>query len=325
MLSLPRLNTLREVARRESISAAAAALDYTQSAVSQQVAALEREAKTALLERHGRGVRLTAAGQTLVAHADGIIARVQAAEDALGAIAGLRGGHLRLATFPSAGAALIPQAIARFGAEHPLVGLSLVEGEPEELVPRLRAGELDLAVLFEFGERQNFAAAQRSELFDDPLDVALPCGHPLAARDAVELRLLCDEAWVQTRRLSPCAQQVVRSCHAAGFEPRVAFESDDYATVQGLVAAGTGVALIPRLALASGVHPGVAVRPLSPDPVARRVFALTPEASRLIPAAPAMVAVLEALSASGRPAGVPDAPSRVSAAGLRPAAETVSG
>jgi len=310
MLSVPRLNTLREVARRESISAAAQALDYTQSAVSQQIAALEREAKTPLLERHGRGVRLTAAGQTLVAHADGIIARLQAAEDALGAIAGLRGGRLRLATFSSAGAALIPRAIARFSAEHPLVELSLVEGEPEDLVPRLRAGELDLAVLFEFGESQSLGELQRTDLFDDPLFLALPAEHPLAARTAVPLAALSDDAWVQTSLGSPCAQQVVRSCHAAGFEPRVAFESDDYETVQGLVAAGMGVALIPRLALASGVQRDVAIRAVAPEPLTRRVFALAPAGSRLIPAAPAMVAVLEALSASGRPADLPDAPSR---------------
>src|SRR5947199_302235 len=150
MLSASRLRVLREVAYRGSISAAAEALSYTQSAVSQQIATLEGEARMPLLERHPRGVSLTAAGQTLVGHAEGILARLDAAEGALAAIAGMRGGRLRMASFPSAGATLMPLAVATFRAAHPDVELSLAEGEPEEIAPRLRAGELDLALLFEF-------------------------------------------------------------------------------------------------------------------------------------------------------------------------------
>src|SRR5271166_76473 len=125
MLSVPRLRVLCEVAHRGSISAAAEALSYTQSAVSQQIAALEAETGLALLERHPRGVSLTAAGQTLVGHAEGILARLAVAEEALEAIAGLRGGHLRMASFPTAGATLMPLAIADFRASHPHVELSL--------------------------------------------------------------------------------------------------------------------------------------------------------------------------------------------------------
>src|SRR5271165_7339627 len=150
MLSVPRLRVLREVAYRGSISAAAEALSYSQSAVSQQIATLESETGMALLERHPRGVSLTAAGQALVGHAEGILAGLEAAESALGAIAGLRGGRLRMASFPTAGATLMPHAIATFRAAYPDVELTLAEGEPEEIAARMRAGELDLALLFEF-------------------------------------------------------------------------------------------------------------------------------------------------------------------------------
>jgi DNA-binding transcriptional LysR family regulator len=295
MLSVARLKILREVAHRGSFSAAADALSYTQSAISQQIAALEGEAGMALLERHPRGVTLTAAGQTLVGHAEGILARVDAAESSLAAIAGLRGGRLRVASFPSAGATLMPLAIASFRTSYPDVRLTLVEGEPEAIAPRLRAGELDLALLFEFaGEPLALEDGQitRAELLHDPLRLALPDAHPLAAKPRLRLEDLAREAWVQTSSASPCARHVVRICHAAGFEPNVAFESDDYQTVQGLVAAGVGVAFIPELAL-STVREGIAIRSLSPTPPVRRVLAALPEGARLVPAAPAMLAILE--------------------------------
>ena len=139
----------------------------------------------------------------------------------------------------------MPRAIAGFRSSHPGVEVSLAEGEPEEIAPRLRAGEFDLALLFEFegvGERLT-TGLRRFELFDDPLHLALPADHPLAPREkAPRLEDLREESWVQTSAASPCARHVVRSCIAAGFEPRVSFESDDYQTVQGLVAAGVGVA-----------------------------------------------------------------------------------
>src|ERR1700724_4223611 len=150
MLNVARLRVLKEVAYRGSLSGAAEALSYSQSAVSQQIAALEAQTGMALLERHPRGVSLTAAGQTLVQHAEGILARLDAAEAALSAISGLRGGRLRMASFPTAGATLMPVAIATFRSSYPEVELTLAEGEPEEIVPRLRAGELDLALLFDF-------------------------------------------------------------------------------------------------------------------------------------------------------------------------------
>src|SRR5919108_4564114 len=148
MLDVRRMRVLREVARRGSFSAAADALAYTQSAVSQQIAALEREAGTRLVERGARGVRLTDAGRALVEHADGILARLTAAEEELEAIAGLRGGRVRLASFPTAGATLVPLAIAEFSQRHPGVELSLVEAEPEDAIPQLKSGQLDVALTF---------------------------------------------------------------------------------------------------------------------------------------------------------------------------------
>jgi DNA-binding transcriptional LysR family regulator len=306
MLNVARLRVLKEVAYRGSFSAAAEALSYTQSAVSQQIATLEAETGMALLERHPRGVTLTAAGQTLVGHAEGILARLDAAEGALAAIAGLRGGRLRMASFPTAGATLMPLAIATFRASYPDVELTLAEGEPEQIVPRLRAGELDLALLFEFAGETALSEDMTSvRLLEDPMYLALPREHPLAQQPELMLEDLREEAWVQTSRESPCARQVVRSCHAAGFEPHVTFESDDYQTVQGLVAAGVGVALIPELAL-SVVREDIAIRALSPAPPVREVIAAVPAGARLVPAAPAMLGVLEQaagrLKHPGRPA-----------------------
>jgi DNA-binding transcriptional LysR family regulator len=302
MLNVNRLHILKEVAHRGSFSAAAQALSYTQSAVSQQIAALEAETEMTLLERHPRGVSLTAAGQTLVGHAESVLSDLDAAEAALAAIAGLRGGRLRMASFPTAGATLMPLAITTFRTRHPDVELTLAEGEPEQIVPRLKAGELDLALLFEFddpgaGAREDSEVStarqlRRVQLLEDPLYLALPCEHRLAKRRRLRLEDLRGEAWVQTSQASPCARHVVRLSHAAGFEPNVSFRSDDYQTVQGLVAAGVGVALIPELAL-SVVREDIAVRALSPRPPARRVIAATAAGARLLPAAPAMLSVLE--------------------------------
>src|SRR5512134_897079 len=149
MLDVRRMKVLREVAARGSFSAAAEALSFTQSAVSQHVAALERETGTQLVERGPRGVRVTEAGRVLIGHADAILARIESAEEELAALAGLRGGRLRLISFQSGGATLAPRAVAAFRERHPQVELSMQEAEPEEAAPRLRAGEADLALVYD--------------------------------------------------------------------------------------------------------------------------------------------------------------------------------
>jgi DNA-binding transcriptional LysR family regulator len=298
MLNTNRLNVFREVVDHGSFSEAADALSYSQSAVSQAIATLEGEAGVALIERRRGGVRPTAAGAALAGHVGGILARIETAETEIAAIAAGRGGRLRVASFPTAGATLMPRAVAAFRASHPGVELSLAEGEPEEIAPRLRAGEFDLVLLFEFegvGERLG-AGMRRYELLEDPLHLALRHDHPLARRKRLRLEDLSGESLVQTSAASPCARQVIRSCHAAGFEPEVSFESDDYQTVQGLVAAGVGVALIPQLAL-STVRPDIQVRPLHPRSPVRGVFAAT---SRAAAATPALATMLDVLRDSAR-------------------------
>jgi DNA-binding transcriptional LysR family regulator len=293
MLSPSRLRVLREVAYRGSFSAAAEALSYTQSAVSQQIAALEAQAGMPLLDRHARGVSLTAAGHMLVRHAEGILAGLDAAEAALTSIQGLAAGRLRMASFPTAGATLMPLAIATFRARYPGVELTLAEGEPEQIAPRLRTGELDFALLYDFaGESALADEVEQTPLLADPMYLALPREHSLARKRSLRLADLRGEAWIQTSSSSPCARHVVRCCHAAGFEPNVAFESDDYQTVQGLVAAGVGVALIPELAL-SVVREDIVIRAPAPRPPLRRVLAAVPQGARLVPAAPVMLGVLE--------------------------------
>jgi DNA-binding transcriptional LysR family regulator len=303
MLNLARLRVLSEVVGRGSFSAAANALDYTQSAVSQAIARLEAETGATLVVRDRRRVRPTAAGAALLEHAELIFAQVQAAEDDVAAVLGIRGGRLRVASFPSAGAALMPQAVASFRRRHPKVQLSLAEGEPEEIVPRLRAGEFDLALLFEFpGVKDQTEAASGgagqlavTPLLEDPMHVALPAEHELASKPELTLWDLRGEAWVQTASSSPCARHVVRSCLASGFEPHVTFESDDYETVQGLVAAGVGVALIPRLAL-TRLHPGIVVRALEPASPMRGVVAATPAGPGVAPSASVMLEILTGIA-----------------------------
>jgi DNA-binding transcriptional LysR family regulator len=293
MLNLGRLKVLTEVVSKGSFSAAAESLSYTQSAVSQAIARLEAETGATLVVRDRRGVRPTAAGATLVEHAERIFAGVEAAEADLAAVLGARSGPLRVASFPSAGATLMPLAVAAFRAEHPGVSLTLAEGEPEEIAPRLRAGEFDLALLFEFpGVRERPGAGLRStKLLEDPMDVALPADHPLAGKRALKLADLRDQDWVQTSASSPCARHVVRSCLAAGFEPNVTFESDDYETVQGLVGGGGGGGGGARLAL-TRVHPGIVVRSLAPRSPARQVTAATMGGRGVAPAAQAMIGIL---------------------------------
>jgi DNA-binding transcriptional LysR family regulator len=297
MLNPQRLRVLREVADRGSFSAAAEALSYSQSAVSQSIAALEAELGISLLDRGRRGARPTSAGAALAAHADGILARLDAAEAEVAAIAGVRGGRLVMASFPTAGATIVPLAVAIFREAHPDVALSLAEGEPEEMAPRLRGGEFDLALLFEFeGVSEDLGAGlRRIELLEDPMYLALPNDHRLADAPRIHLHDLSAESWVQASADSPCARHVVRSCHAAGFEPTVSFESDDYQTVQGLVAAGVGVALIPQLALSS-VRDDITIRALHPRAPVRTVLAATGRRGPASPAADRMLEVLAEVS-----------------------------
>lgn len=276
MLDVKRLRILREVVNHGSFSAAADALYLSQSAVSQQIATLEREVGMTLLERTREGTKPTDAGRMLVAHADAAICRLEEAERELQAIAGLEGGEVRIASFPSASATVLTSAVSEFVVRYPKVRLTVADAEPEESLPKLRGGEIDLAVTFDYP-----ATAEPDErdiehtlLLTESMHVALPKTHDLAGRARVRMSDLADEAWLSGSAPSSCAMVVRRACIDAGFEPRIAFESDDYHVLQGFIAAGLGVTLLPDLALHS-LRSDVVVRPTEPDAPMRRVWAAT--------------------------------------------------
>ena len=237
MLDVRRLRVLRKVARRGSLAGAADVLSYTPSAVSQQIAALEREAETRLLERRARGVVLTEAGQMLVEHAELILGRLEAAEAALAGLAELRLGHLRIASFATAGASVLPRAIDAFRARHPGVEITVGQANPMESVDRLRNGRLDLALTVDLDERPA-EGVEVTHLFNDPVQLALHRDHPLAAKPDLRLDELADEKWIDVPRATSGGQVLVRACAKAGFTPLVVFESDDYTAIQQLVGAG---------------------------------------------------------------------------------------
>ena len=296
MLDVRRMRVLREVAVKGSFSAAAESLSFTQSAVSQQIAALEREAGTTLVQRSARGVRLTEAGEAVVRHAEAIMARLAEAEAELEAIAGLRGGRLRTAAFESAGATLMPLAIAAFRQKHPAVELSMSLSEPEDCVPMLRSGELDLGIVFESAVKHADDGIHRVHLLEDPMYLVLPRDHPLANRRRVRLADLAGEAWIGGQPDCECNRLISRACATAGYDPRFAFETDDYTAMQGFVAAGVGVSLIAELGLTT-VRDDIVVRDLGRDTPVRQIYAATLAEGYRSPATQAMLEILRDVAA----------------------------
>ncbi|MDP1848024.1 MAG: LysR substrate-binding domain-containing protein [Solirubrobacteraceae bacterium] len=298
MLDVKRLRVLREVSMRGSFSAAAESLAYTQSAVSQQIAALEREAGTVLVERRARGVHLTEAGRALVAHADVILSRLADAEAELEAIAGMRGGRLRLVSFPTAGATIAPLAIARFRERHPGVEVTLAPREPDEGLECLKSGECDIALTVEAGFAPiSDPAIERHALLVDPMYLCVSASHRVAKKPRIRLADLAEESWILgTTGRCPDGVVLERACQAAGFEPRVAFQSDDYYAIQGFVAAGVGVCLIPDLALVA-VRDDVVIRCLEGRAPVRHVLAATLAGGFVSPAAAAMLEILREVGA----------------------------
>ena len=289
------MQVLRAVVGCGSVTAAAARLGYTPSAVSQQVGALEKEAGTALLERVGRGVRPTPAGLLLTEYADAIGRQVAEAETALADLVAGRTGRLAVRYFATAGAALVAPAVARLRAEHPGVQLELKLTDPEDPLPEVKEGRADVALVVGASGASGASKAHEGvrlvKLLDDPYLAVLPKGHRLAARRSVKLAELAEEPWVGSEWPGPCLDAQLDACGAAGFRPRFAVQSEDYVTAQGFVAAGLGVALIPRLGLGSR-HPEVVVRVVrDPEPV-RIIHAAVRETA---PPQPALEAFLRAL------------------------------
>jgi DNA-binding transcriptional LysR family regulator len=303
MFELRHLLVFREVARLGSLSAAAESLAYTQPAVSQQMSALERRAGMPLLDRTTRGVRLTDAGEALLRHADVILAEQTLAEHELEAIAGLRGGRVRMASFPTAGAALVPAAVSAFIARYPDVELSVLEAEPEESVPMLRAGELEVAIVAttlnqpkEFGEL--YEGIDLHHLLDEPRCALLPTHHRLARRRRLRVEDLAGEVWIELGRSATRHGRVFLASGAGSdAEPRVGFHSDDFNVVQGMVAAGAGVAVVPELAL-SNVRHDVTVRTLGRSAPTRTIAAGTLEGVHRSPATAALLELLAEVSES---------------------------
>lgn len=303
MLDVRRLQTLRAVVTSGTVTAAAAHLGYTPSAVSQQVAALEKQAGTALLERVGRGVRPTAAGLLLTEHAALISAAVAQAETALADLRAGRTGLLSVRYFATAGSTLVAPALARLRDAHPGIRIDLGLIDPEDPFREVAQGRADLAVVVQARDRLT-GGIRLVHLLDDPYAAVLPTAHPLAGKQVLNLNELAGEQWVGSEPPGPCLDPVLDACAAAGFSPDFVIQSEDYATAQGFVAAGLGVGLMPGLGLRTP-HPGVVVRRVrNPEPV-RVISAVVRETSleQL-----ALRSLLDALRYAATTAALPDGP-----------------
>lgn len=279
-LDVGRLRLLREVAARGSIAAAAREVGLTSSAVSQQLAILEREAGTTLLDRSPRGVLLTGAGQALVARARAILELLEEARSDLDRLTGELSGHIRIGTVASAAAALVSEAAIRLGADHAELDLTVTVAEPARSIDQLLHGDLDVAVVDVY-DRVPVPMPdylQASELCTEPLVVI---GAPGVFPAAVEVALgsLSDADWVMPPLDAACGQAVRFACRAKGFEPRVRWETDDMLLLVRAVAAGHGIAVLPRLAVADNVAE-VDLRPLVRPRMNRRLLALTRSSSQ---------------------------------------------
>jgi DNA-binding transcriptional LysR family regulator len=279
-----RLRTLALVLDLGSISAAAGVLGYTQSAVSQQLAALEREVGTPLVDRSQRPLRSTHAGALLRPHVERVLAALGGAE---AAVEDLRGGtpRLRLAAFPSALSSFVPRAVRDLRRAHSRLVVQVLQLETHEAVERLRGGDADLAVVHHMPGLAvpETAGLQRHRLLVDHLYVVLPEGHRLARRDAVSVTDLEAEPLILPRRDTPAGRfrsLVEHLCAQAGFAPRVTYELDDLPAVQAFVAAGIAVVPMHSLILAT-LPPGATARPLAERPAgSRTIEALAPAAAR---------------------------------------------
>ena len=292
MLDVTRLRVLVAVARCGSVTAAARALNYAQPSVSHHLARLEAETGTKLIQRAGRGIRLTDAGRLLAERAAEVIGRLDAAENELAAYTGLRAGRLRLAAFPSALGTIVPAAGAMLREHQPGVDLRLTEAEPPEALRMLRAGYVDVALVFRYSpDPDGMAAGRDGESTDDESGIDLTEGlrekllldepvhlvtsasahpGPGGAEPPAELTGYARHRWIAG--CDRCRANLLRQCALAGFTPKIAFTTDDYVAVQALVAADLGVSTLPALCLRAARHPGIRTVPL---PGARRyVFAV---------------------------------------------------
>ncbi|MCG3041906.1 LysR family transcriptional regulator [Streptomyces sp. S1A] len=291
------IRTFHEVVRTGSYSAAARSLGYTQPAITQQMKALERTVGTPLFLRAGRRMRLTEAGEALSRHAGVILGSMEAAQRQMTALTRLRAGRVRVCAFPSAGATLVPEALARLAADHPGVRVELQESEPPESLDRVVRGECDITLAFTYPGLREQVPGELVEipLLEDQLTVLLPTGHPMARRRAVRLAELADERWIAG--CLRCRTNFLHECAELGFAPDIVFTTDDNLVVQSLVAEGLGIAMMPGLVLSFLVHRKVTGRAL--DPAARRqVSAYVLREHLRIPATALVLQELRAVAAN---------------------------
>jgi DNA-binding transcriptional LysR family regulator len=290
MLDVTRLRVLEAVGRLGSVTAAAAELHYSQPTVSHHLGRLEAETGAQLLQRVGRGVRLTEAGRLLADRATEILGRLDAADAELSGYVGLTAGRVRLAGFSSAIGSLVPMALELLADDYPGLEVELVDTHPPEALELLRAGRTDVALVFRYDETEPEPAGVRlHHLLDDPVYV-------LSHRAVRKLRTLRDESWIAG--CERCRSHLLTLCAAEGFEPRIRYTSDDMVVMQALVAAGLGVTTIPGLALRAHRAPGIVASELTDS--RRHVYAATYGEP---PDPPATVAVLAALTGAGAAAG----------------------
>jgi len=301
----PRLNVLRVVAARGTVTAAAETLSYSPSAVSHQLRSLADDLGVPLLEREGRGIRLTAAAQVLLNHADDLFARWEEIRSELAATDPAQVTSFRLCGFSTAASALMPYVAAEVRVHHPRCRVRIIEADPEECFDLLLAQHADLAVVVATAAipPSGDPRFDQEPLLDDPLDLLVPADHPLATRSSALLSEAADEPWIMDRAGRPLHGLVVSACAAAGFTPSVAHESTEWDTGAALVGAGLGVALIPRLARIPTGDRIVRV-PLRGDPTpARRILTAVPSGGRDHPAVTTALTALEEIAS--RRTGLP--------------------
>ena len=280
MLPLQRLRVLAAVARHGSVTAAAQSLHYAQASVSHHLSRLEAETGAVLVQRVGRGIRLTEAGRLLAARAEELLGRMDAAEAELAALTGLRAGRVRLAAFPSALGTFVPAGLAALAAEHPGLAVSLVEAEPPEALRLLRSGDVEVACAFRYDDPVPDDLRATALLTEPTYLVTTDGGGTLADH--------ADARWIAG--CPRCRAHLLRACATAGFTPDIAFTTDDYVAVQNLVVAGVGISTLPSLALAASRHPDVLTTALPGED--RHVYAAVYGAP---PDPPATSALLSAL------------------------------
>lgn len=271
MLNPLHLRTLAAVVRTGSFADAGRQLGYTGSAISQQMAVLERQLGLVLFERQPHGVRSTDAAEYIARRVPHALGALQELQDDIDHLSTGRRGRLRLGSFPTASERLLPAALSRFTQTRPEVEVSLDEGEPAELLPLVEARELDAALVYDYDvlPRRTSRPGQSLEILSEQLFVAMPPDHHRAGAPSVTIDELDEDVWVATREGTAAAAVLRRLCAAAGFEPKVSFRSNDYDVVHELVRAGLGLALVPALGYSSA--DGLAAVPLAMPRARRRV------------------------------------------------------